>query len=129
LPTIKLHNKRPRIVTVNKQLYQYIYQDSRWRKLRKAKLSNNPVCEICELSCKVTPTAEIHHLKPFEIGNDKFEIEKLAYDYDNLISVCVTCHKYLHMLISNTKYRKAISNRHILPVEPKILQHDCNKNV
>jgi 5-methylcytosine-specific restriction protein A len=91
MPTIKLiKSKRP--VTVNKKEYQKVYNTRRWKDLRAAKIRNNPVCEECARQGKTTPTKEIHHIKPFEIDNDL----SLAYDYDNLISLCVECHKQAH---------------------------------
>lgn len=40
----------------------------------------------------VVTAKEVHHIKPFEIDYDL----SLAYDYDNLISLCVECHKKAH---------------------------------
>ena len=91
MPTIKLV-KSHRQVTVNKKEYQKVYNCRRWKELRAAKFADNPVCEECAKEGRTTPTKEIHHIKPFEIDNDL----SLAYDYDNLISLCVECHKQAH---------------------------------
>lgn len=96
MPTINLPKRRPRIVTFNKAAYQDIYQDPRWRKLRDQKLRDNPICEICEKKRRVVQTEEIHHVKPFEISANRDELERLAFDYDNLISLCIPCHKEEH---------------------------------
>ena len=84
--------KSKRQVTVNKKEYQKVYNTRRWKDLRAAKIRNNPVCEECARKGKTTPAKEIHHIRPFEIDNDL----SLAYDYDNLISLCVECHKEAH---------------------------------
>ncbi len=93
MPTINLGKQKQRERTVNKELYQDIYQDPRWRKLRAAKLAENPLCEICEKKGKTVLTQEVHHIRPFQTGTTPEEIEILAFDWDNLQSLCVECHK------------------------------------
>jgi 5-methylcytosine-specific restriction protein A len=93
MPFLNLGRKKPRDRTVNKGLYQEIYQDKRWRLLRQIKFEENPLCECCEAKGIVTQTEEIHHKIPFQTGKTKEEIEALAFDYDNLLSDCVPCHK------------------------------------
>lgn len=93
MPTICLGKKKPRQRTLNKQLYQDIYQDPRWKRLRAAKFGVNPLCEKCEEKGKVTLTQEVHHKIPFQTGKTQEEIEALAFDWDNLQSLCVPCHK------------------------------------
>lgn len=94
---IKLPKKRDvRVPTTKKQEYQDIYQDRRWKLLRQAKMRANPVCERCDANNKVSPTEEVHHIIPFEWGKSQYEREELAFDYDNLLSVCVACHKEVH---------------------------------
>ncbi|HLO59818.1 MAG TPA: HNH endonuclease signature motif containing protein [Bacteroidales bacterium] len=102
MPTINLGRKKPKPVTRNKAAYQDIYQDPRWKRLRAAKLRDNPICEICEQKGIVRQTEEIHHKKPFEISANREELERLAFDYDNLISLCIACHKSEHARISKS---------------------------
>jgi 5-methylcytosine-specific restriction protein A len=90
MPTLNIIKSSHRRDTVNKRLYQGIYNTPRWKKLRKLKLQNNSVCEKCWERGRVTPTAEIHHIVPFISDID------LAYDYDNLVALCVECHKEAH---------------------------------
>ena len=101
MPTINLGYKSKPDLTYNKIMYQKVYQDRRWRKLRAYKFKTNPLCELCELEGKTTQADEIHHIIPFEVNPD------LAFDYDNLISVCVAHHKYLHSLLM----RKRINHK------------------
>jgi hypothetical protein len=54
---------------------------------------------------------------PFGIYNEVEDIERLAYDYDNLISLCIEHHKKLHALLNS----KAISNTHLNAIEIKKL--------
>ena len=98
MPTINLGVQRKRDVTYNKTLFQKVYQSSRWRLLRSAKFHECPLCEVCLKVGKVTPTDEIHHIIPFYNG---VEVQEwLAFDYDNLVSLCIECHKKAHKLLS-----------------------------
>ena len=97
MPTIKLLTKRrDSVPTKRKQEYQEVYQDKRWMKLRNHKRRVNPLCERCEGMNKVVPMKEVHHRKPFQEGRTKEEIEELAYDWENLESVCPECHEARH---------------------------------
>lgn len=58
------------------------YASRVWRKLRKVKLLNNPICE----ECKKAYATEVHHLIPLEDNYD------LRLSYDNLQSLCKPCH-------------------------------------
>ena len=96
MPTINLgiNRNNRRDYTKTKSMFQKVYQSMKWRRLRATKLRNNPLCEDCLLENRVTPTQEIHHIIPFYVDN---EINlKLAYDYDNLVSLCIECHDKRH---------------------------------
>jgi len=93
MPTINLGQRKRAVRTVNKQLYQNIYQDPRWKRLRAAKFRANPLCEKCEAKGMVVMAQEVHHKIPFQTGTTPEEIERLAFDYDNLESLCIPCHK------------------------------------
>lgn len=57
---------------------------------------NNPICEVCESQGITKATEDIHHIVSFVgVKNEEVKYE-LAYDYDNLLSVCRTCHSKLH---------------------------------
>jgi len=100
MPTIKLlRRKRDNVRTVRKGQFQEVYQDKRWLKLRNHKRRVNPLCERCESLNKITPMAEVHHIVPFDTGNTKEEIETLAFDWDNLESLCEPCHEIRHKSI------------------------------
>jgi len=97
MPTINLgKRKRDSVPTKRKQEYQEIYQDKRWLKLRNHKRRVDPLCERCEKMNHVTPMKEVHHRKPFQEGRNKAEIEELAFDWENLESVCASCHEARH---------------------------------
>lgn len=87
--------KKQKIRRVNKESRQKIYQSAEWKKLREAKLLQNPLCEICLANGIVKPAIDIHHIDSFTKydGTKKLEV---AYNYGNLLSVCKQCHQKLH---------------------------------
>ena len=63
--------------------------DSRWIKVRKMYITNHPLCEECLKENKYTKATIVHHIKPIECGGAK-------YDFENLKSVCASCHQKIH---------------------------------
>jgi len=98
MPRIKI-TKKKREKTVNKFMFQSIYNTVRWKKLREAKVQANPLCEVCLAAGGVMQVEEVHHVKPLDFALDRYELEVLAYDWDNLVSLCVECHKNEHIKI------------------------------
>lgn len=95
MPTLKKFNNpliKKREITESKKKSQEIYNTDRWKKLRKAKLMLNPVCEICgkELA------TQVHHKDSFLKYENLLKRKEVAYDFDNLQSLCELCHIKLH---------------------------------
>ena len=95
MPTLKkFQNPRlkKREMTESKKKSQEIYNTNRWQKLRKAKLMANPVCEICgkELA------TQVHHKDSFLKYENILKRKEVAYNFDNLQSLCEWCHINLH---------------------------------
>ena len=95
MPTLKKFNNprlQKREITESKKKSQEIYNTDRWKKLRKAKLMLNPVCEICgkELA------KQVHHKDSFLKYENLLKRKEVAYDFDNLQSLCELCHIKLH---------------------------------
>ncbi len=74
--------------------YRYIKMITsvKWAKLRRRKINNNPICEICNDKGIITPASEVHHILPVEDATSADEMGKLMFDYDNLQSLCHDCH-------------------------------------
>ncbi|NPV52640.1 MAG: HNH endonuclease [Firmicutes bacterium] len=64
---------------------QAFYTSERWRRLRKWKLMQNPLCEECGALAQI-----VDHIKPIKEGGDPMLI-------DNLQSLCIACHNRKHM--------------------------------
>ena len=95
MPYLKKAIKEPKIKKVNKEDRQKIYQSTRWKKLRLAKLMDQPLCEICLAKGIITPAIDIHHKDSFLNYEGLARVDK-AFDYNNLLSLCKECHSYLH---------------------------------
>lgn len=59
----------------------------RWRKIRKAFITANPLCGECKRQGKFTPAEEVHHIIPLAEGG--------THNSDNLMSLCKSCHSRL----------------------------------
>lgn len=78
-------------------------RSSKWRKIRKRYLKDNPTCEACGSSKKL----EIHHIKPFHSHPE------LELDMMNLMTLCenrkfgICCHQ---LIGHRGNYRKINEN-------------------
>ena len=84
--------------------YQRLLNDRRWRELRIAYLREHPLCERCIREGKaagvpegfITPSIDVHHRVPVETAKTLQEMERLAYDWNNLEALCIPCHSRTH---------------------------------
>ena len=86
-----------------------IYNSREWKELRIAKLrSTNGLCEECLKEGIITAARCVHHVVPIETARTKEEMRRLAFDWNNLMSLCKSCHARIHKeLGSNTKAKVA----------------------
>lgn len=61
--------------------------DNDWRKLSERFRKQYPLCQPCIKKGKITPVADVHHIKPVR------DFPELRLNWDNLMSVCRACHK------------------------------------
>ena len=72
---------------------QKIYQDSRWQKLRVIKLQKDPCCQVCGS----IDNLQVHHIiSMFNGYYSPQEYDRLAFDINNLCTLCQDCHKKVH---------------------------------
>lgn len=76
--------------------YIRMIQSNQWKELRKMKLTNNPVCEDCEVRGLIEPATEVHHIIPVESSLNMGDMKSLMFSYSNLKSMCHTCHSEAH---------------------------------
>ena len=92
MPTI--NKKQITTSNVNKERTkqrQSFYNKSEWRKIRKAKLMAQPLCELCGAVAE-----HIHHIISFVNEDDAMKQMELLLNWENLQSLCQECHNRLH---------------------------------
>jgi len=76
--------------------YQKLLNSKRWKELRVQCLQAKPLCERCAADGYVRAAVDCHHIVPVETGRTLQEMERLAYDPDNIQCLCVPCHIAAH---------------------------------
>ena len=64
--------------------------DSKWQKIRKIKITNNPLCESCANHDIDRLANVVHHIIAIE------KAPELRLTMSNLMSLCAECHESLH---------------------------------
>ena len=62
-----------------------LYNTTRWRKLRKAQLISQPLCEMCKDIGNITEATVVDHVEPHRGNEDKFWTGPFQ-------SLCKQCH-------------------------------------
>lgn len=68
-----------------------------WRIARNRHLARYPLCERCNSKGMTTSATLVHHIRPIESGRGETEKERLALDPRNLMSLCSSCHRDIHL--------------------------------
>lgn len=86
--------------------YQKLLNSKRWAEVKRIVFQRaNGLCERCIEEGKaagvpdgwLTPGVDCHHIIPVESGKTDAEMEKLAYDVNNIRLLCVDCHIKTHV--------------------------------
>lgn len=96
MPYLKKPVKTNQKKSINREERQKIYYSTKWRKLRNAHLQQHPLCELCLKDGKVVPAIDVHHIISFMSTDDPLKRLYLAYNPDNLMSLCKECHQKIH---------------------------------
>ena len=59
-----------------------------WKQIRTRYVREHPFCERCREEGRLTPVAEVHHIRPISRGGTN--------QWDNLMSLCQSCHNKIH---------------------------------
>ena len=86
--------KKQRNPSNNRIERQKIYNTDRWHKLRASKLMQSPLCEVCLSKGVITPAFHAHHIDSF-MNYEGMKRKEVAYNPDNLMSICEQCHHCL----------------------------------
>ena len=98
MPTINKPKKKSKPLNedIARKKRMEVYNKTLWKRLTNLKRQENPLCEVCLMQGIIRPSLHTHHLISFVSGNNDAERDCLAFDYDNLISLCPECHNRLH---------------------------------
>ena len=91
--------------------YQKLLNSPRWKNIRRAYLQQHPLCERCEREGYVRSAVDVHHKKPVESAKTEQEMERLAYDVNNIRLLCVPCHVKTHQEMRSHTKEKVAENR------------------
>lgn len=64
------------------------YNTETWKRLRLAKLSANPCCEVCEKRGRIVSAVAVDHVLAINAGGEAFP------PLSGLMSCCLPCHSY-----------------------------------
>lgn len=96
MPTINKPKKKKNTDSdLDKKKRSEVYNSAMWRKMRLTKQMQNPLCEVCAMQNKIVLAEDIHHLVSFTKFNGA-ERDAIAFDSNNLISLCKQCHNLIH---------------------------------
>ena len=59
----------------------------------------------------ITPGVDCHHIKPVESAKTEQEMERLAYDVNNIELLCIPCHSTTHQEMRSHKADKVAENK------------------
>lgn len=79
-----------------RKLRQKIYNSTKWKALKTAKLQESPLCQMCLKKGVITPAAHCHHIISFMKAKNELEMQALAFDYNNIMTLCAQCHQKIH---------------------------------
>lgn len=93
--------------------YQKLLNSKRWKELRAWKLQHFPLCERCEEEGFIVSAVDVHHIVPVESAdpNDQRAMERLAFDPNNLRSLCIPCHIKIHQEMRSHSKEKVAENK------------------
>ena len=95
MPTIYKPKPKKKATDAKRKERQNIYQSTRWQRLRALKIADQPLCEMCLKEGRYKAAEDVHHIVSF-VGKSRNEQYRLAYDYDNLVTLCKQCHTRIH---------------------------------
>ena len=85
--------------------HQRMLNDKRWAQTKDiVKVRAKWLCEWCKRDGYIRAGVDCHHIVPFESAKTQAEMERLCYDPNNCLLLCIPCHVKAHKeLMSKTK--------------------------
>lgn len=86
--------------------------DKRWRETKRIVWERaGGLCEWCKRDGYIRAGVDCHHLIPFESAKTQAEMERLCYDANNCVLLCVPCHVMVHREIGSKTKAKVKERR------------------
>lgn len=76
--------------------YNKLIHTAKWLRLRRDILMAHPLCQQCKADGRITPAAEVHHIRPVEEAITIADKQQRMYDAHNLQALCHDCHVRIH---------------------------------
>ena len=98
-----------------KRLQSKIYNSSEWKYVRKEILARQPLC-ICRTFAQC-----VHHIVPFAeyLKLDFEKAKSMAYDIDNLLPLCLACHKKIHQYMKADDFDLELTREYFIEENKK----------
>ena len=101
--------------------YQRLLNSRRWFEVKKIVWQRSGgLCERCRREGiaagilpdgYITPGVDCHHIKPVESAKTEQEMERLAYDVNNIELLCIPCHIKTHQEMHSHKKEQVAENK------------------
>jgi hypothetical protein len=83
------------VVVINmRSIDSNFYKSKEWRTCRESYLSQNPLCERCLRKGLIVPGEIVHH--KIHLTTENYLDPTVSLNFENLETVCRTCHNQLH---------------------------------
>lgn len=94
---------------------QWPYSTAQWQKLRRLKLQQNTLCEVCIEQGRLEVAIAVDHIKAINDGGDPFP------PLDQLRSLCVRCHNRKTRIVEQQGKQLTVKgcDEHGMPLDPK----------
>ena len=94
---------------------QWPYNTANWQRLRRAKLQDNPLCELCLRQNRIVPAVAIDHIVSIKAGGDPFP------GLDRLMSLCTSCHNRKTRIVEQQGKDLTVKGCDVngMPLDPK----------
>ena len=92
--------------------YQRLLNSKRWLEVKRIVWQRtNGLCERCREEGIITAGVDCHHIIPVESAKTEQEMERLAYDVNNIRLLCVPCHIKTHQEMQSHTKEKVAENK------------------
>lgn len=85
--------------------------DRRWLETKRVVWHRaGALCEWCKRDGYIRAGVDCHHIIPFESAKTQAEMERLCYDPNNCVLLCIPCHQRAHKEMMSHK-KEAVQAR------------------